>query len=152
MNNQIKGIKSFIALAISGCILWACGSTGKTEEKITEDKTPSYQCYGSYTDTDSVFLKLTFLGDEVTGDLTYKLYEKDKNQGRLQGVMHGDTLLATYQFTSEGKTSTRDVAFLKQGNDLVEGFAPMDEEGVHFKSINDIDFAGIVLQPGECYE
>ena len=148
----MKGLRSFVILLIPGFLLWACGSTGKTEEKITEEKSPRYQCYGLYTDTDSVFLKLTFLGEEVTGDLTYKLYEKDKNQGMLQGVMHGDTLLATYQFTSEGKTSTRDVAFLKQGNGLVEGFAPMDEEGIHFKSKNDIDFAGIVLQPGECYE
>ncbi|MBA4057025.1 MAG: hypothetical protein C0490_20085 [Marivirga sp.] len=148
----MKCIKSFIKLTISACLLWACGSTGKTEEKISEEQTPSYQCYGSYTDTDSVFLKLTFTGDDVTGDLTYKLYEKDKNQGTLTGVMHGDTLLAIYRFTSEGKTSIRDVAFIKQGNNLVEGFAPLDEEGVHFKSKNDIDFAGIVLQPGECHD
>lgn len=148
MNNG----KLLLTLTILSCLLWACGSTGKTEEKIPEEQATSYQCYGSYTDTDSVFLKLTFLGDEVTGELTYKLNEKDKNQGTLQGTIHGDTLLATYQFTSEGKTSIRDVAFLKQGNDLVEGFAPMDEEGVHFKIKNDIDFTGIVLQQGECRE
>lgn len=140
-----------LTLTISGCILWACGSTGKTEEKAGSENTPSYQCYGSYTDTDSVFLRLTFLGNEVNGDLTYKIFEKDKNQGTIQGIMHGDTILATYQFTSEGLTSTREVAFLKKDNELIEGFAPMDETGTHFKSRNDIDFTGIVLETGDCH-
>ena len=144
-------LSHLLTLTISGCMLWSCGSTGKTEEKAEPENTPSYQCYGSYTDTDSVFLKLTFLGDEVSGDLTYKLFEKDKNQGTIQGVMRGDTILATYQFTSEGRTSTREVAFLKKDNELVEGFAPMDKTGSHFKSRSDIDFTGIILESGDCH-
>jgi len=139
-----------LILTLSGWLLWACGTTSKTDEKPNAENAPSYQCYGYYTDKDSVFLKLTFKDNEVTGDLTYKLYEKDKNKGTLQGVVHGDTLFATYQFTSEGQASVRDVAFLKKGNELVEGFAPMDESGTHFKNRNDLDFTGIVLQPDSC--
>ena len=135
-------------LALSACLLWGCGSTGKTEEKVSA--LPTSSCYGSYTDKDSVFLTLTFVGTEVSGDLTYKLYEKDKSQGTLQGTVKGDTIHAMYQFRSEGKTSTREVAFLKQGSDLVEGFAPMDETGTRFLDKRDIDFAGTVLVGTEC--
>jgi hypothetical protein len=140
-----------IFLVIPSILFWSCGSTPKTEEKVVSDNSTS-SCYGSYTDKDSVFLKLTITGDRVVGDLTYKLYEKDRNRGTFEGVLQGDTIFASYQFQSEGKTSTREVAFLKKENQLVEGFAPMDSTGTHFMSKRDLDFAGIVLMPDECHE
>lgn len=131
--------------------LWSCGSTPKSEEKVVAENSTS-TCYGSYTDKDSVFLKLTITGDKVVGDLTYKLFEKDRNRGTFEGILQGDTILASYQFQSEGTTSTREVAFLKKDNELVEGFAPMDSTGTHFLNKHDLDFAGIVLMPDECHE
>ena len=140
-----------LSAAIAGILLCSCGKS-KTDEKVNEDNTPVSQCYGSFTDKDSVFLKLTTTGEKVTGDLTYKLFEKDKNKGVLNGTLTGDTIFATYEFTSEGQTSAREVAFLKKGNELIEGFAPMDQSGGHFINKHDIDFAGIVLQAEECHE
>lgn len=139
-----------LVLLIMVFVLWTCGSTPKTEEKVTTET--STACYGSYTDRDSVFLSLTVAGEKVTGNLIYKLFEKDKNHGTLDGIVHGDTILAMYRFESEGKTSTREVAFLKQDNGLVEGFAPMDSTGIHFQNKDEIDFAGIVLQSDVCHE
>ena len=95
---------------------------------------------------------LNFTGDLVKGDLTYKLFEKDKNFGTIEAVVHGDTIIGTYKFSSEGKLSEREVAFLKQGSDLVEGFAPMNENGTKFTSKADLDFTGIVLQSDNCRE
>jgi hypothetical protein len=143
-------LKSILSATVAGIILCSCGRT-KTNEKVNEDGTVD-QCYGSFTDKDSVFLKLSTTGEKVTGDLIYKLFEKDKNKGVLNGTLAGDTIFATYEFTSEGQTSTRDVAFLKKGNELIEGFAPTDQNGVHFINRHDIDFAGIVLQTEECHE
>lgn len=97
-------------------------------------------------------MKLSFTGEAVKGDLTYKLYEKDKNFGTIDGVLRGDTIIGTYKFSSEGKISEREVAFLKQGEDLVEGFAPMNDNGTRFKNEADLDFTGIVLQSDDCHE
>lgn len=142
----MKKLSSLIILSV----LWACGSTPKAEEKVVDET--STNCYGSYTDKDSVFLSLTVAGEKVTGNLIYKLFEKDKNHGTLEGVVHGDTILATYQVVSEGKTSAREVAFLRKDNSLVEGFAPMDSTGTHFQNKDEIDFTGIILASDECHE
>ena len=131
-------------------LLMSCGTTPKTEDKVSPEKVPAYRCYGSFTDKDSVFLQLAYEGDNVRGDLVYKLFEKDKNIGSVEGRLHGDTILAVYKFVSEGKTSEREVAFLQQDGNLVEGFAPMDESGTHFRNKEEIDFTGIVLLPDRC--
>lgn len=131
-------------------LLLACGTASRTEEK-PETKNPAlYNCYGSYTDKDSVFLKIVYQGDRVNGDIVYKLFEKDKNVGNFEGTLQGDTLFAVYNFVSEGTTSTREVAFLKKGDTLIEGFGTMDESGTRFKNKGELDFAGIVLQAESC--
>ena len=136
---------------ISTALLLACGTASKTEEK-PEAKNDSilYKCFGSYTDKDSVFLKIVYDGDRVNGDIVYKLFEKDKNVGNFEGTLHGDTVFAVYNFFSEGKTSTREVAFLKKGDMLIEGFGQMDASGTRFKNKGEVDFAGIVLQAEGC--
>jgi hypothetical protein len=138
---------------INAVLLVACGTASKTEEK-PEAKNDSalYKCYGSYTDNDSVFLKIIYDGDRVNGDITYKLFEKDKNVGDFEGTLHGDTVFAVYNFFSEGRTSTREVAFLRKGDTLIEGFGPMDESGTRFENKGEVDFAGIVLQAEGCRE
>lgn len=73
-------------------------------------------------------MKLTLTGNEVTGDLACKYFQKDQNKGTLRGVMIGDTLFATYTFTSEGIESSREVASLKKDNDLVEGYGDVQEK------------------------
>ena len=139
-----------VIYALSAALL-ACGTASKTEEK-PEAKNDSalYKCYGAYTDKDSVFLKIIYDGDRVNGEIVYRLFEKDKNVGNFDGTLHGDTVFAVYNFFSEGKRSTREVAFLKEGDKLIEGFGPMDESGTRFKNKGELDFAGIVLHPEGC--
>jgi hypothetical protein len=134
-----------------GLLLQACSTTPRTEEKIAQQNSV-YECYASHTDKDSVFLRLSFDGHQVKGDLTYKLFEKDKNHGVIEGTVHGDTIFAIYKFISEGKASVREVAFLRQGDTtLVEGFAPMNEDGTHFKNKAELDFTGTMLQSERCH-
>ena len=56
--------------------------------------------------------------------------------------MKGDTLVADYTFNSEGKLSTRQVAFLKKDGKLMEGFGEVVEKDgkIYFKSISDLKF------------
>jgi hypothetical protein len=84
-------------------------------------------CYSYIKDKDTATLKVMTSGNITTGELSYNLYEKDKNNGIVEGELHGDTLLAEYTFNSEGKESVRQVAFLKKGDQLLEGFGDVVE-------------------------
>ena len=96
-------------------LLLACGTASKRKKSPRRKIIGIVKCYGSYADKDSVFLKIIYEGDRVNGDIVYRLFEKDKNVGNFEGTLHGDTVFAVYNFFSEGRTSTREVAFLKKG-------------------------------------
>lgn len=85
------------------------------------------QCYAYVTATDTVRLTLQTEQPTVTGLLSYRYFEKDRNQGTIRGTMHGDTLLADYTFQSEGRQSVREVAFLRRDIGFVEGFGAVAE-------------------------
>ena len=53
----------------------------------------------------------------------------DKNAGTIAGEMRGDTLIANYTFTSQGKQSVREVVFLKKGNKFLEGVGEVTLDG-----------------------
>ena len=89
----------------------------------------------------------------MTGELVYRLYEKDRNQGSLAGQLKGDTLLAEYRFQSEGSQSVRQVAFLKKGDAYLEGFGEVEErEGkTVFKDVSTLCFTDMmVLRKEDC--
>ncbi|MBT0608198.1 hypothetical protein [Aequorivita echinoideorum] len=100
-------------------------------EKIATDS--GKQCYRYTTAKDTVVLKFEKTGNEVTGELRYQYFEKDRNNGIIKGKMVGDTLFADYTFNSEGRSSVREVAFLLQENSFVEGYAEVEEIGGKFK-------------------
>ena len=117
-------------LAASGlALLAACHeqSTQTAQEPPTAAPI-SPQCYAYRTDTDTVRLTLQTTQPTVTGQLAYRYFEKDRNQGTIQGTMHGDTLLADYTFQSEGRQSVREVAFLRRDIGFVEGYGPVTEQ------------------------
>lgn len=99
--------------------------------------------------------KLTFMSTNgiTTGQLSYKLYEKDRNNGIIEGEMRGDTLLVDYTFNSEGKSSVRQVAFLKKGNQLIEGYGDVEEKNgkTVFKNTSTLTFGNsIVFEKVDC--
>lgn len=81
-------------------------------------------CYSGQSGRDTVTLSVTTSNGQVTGTLDYDFFEKDKSHGSVSGLMHGDTLIADYIYTSEGMQSIRPVAFLKKGTTLSEGYGP----------------------------
>ena len=89
----------------------------------------------------------------ITGNLIYKFFEKDQNKGTLQGIIKGDTLTANYEFISEGIKSVREIAFLKKGNNFVEGHGDMAEKNgkLIFKNSRILNFnSNIILKPVQC--
>lgn len=127
------------------------GTAKKTQAKIDSTIvtnaaaiTDSTQCYQYIKNRDTATLTLKTIDNKLTGTLGYNLYEKDKNAGTIDGVVKGDTIIANYTFQSEGKTSIREVAFLKKGDQLAEGFGDVKEvKGeTKFKDLSKLKFDG----------
>ena len=147
-------------LAISSAIV-ACNSN-QSEENASDSNAvdttivPGSQqsCFAYIKDKDTAKITMMSSGPITTGELSYKLYEKDKNNGVFEGELHGDTLIAEYTFSSEGKESVRQVAFLKKGNQLFEGFGEMEDKNgkMMFKNTAALKFGdSMVFNKSDCY-
>lgn len=120
----------FRSLLFTGslALLAACHEqTNQAAQAPTAPTPTGPQCYAHTSATDTIRLTLQTMQPIVTGQLVYRYFEKDRNQGTIRGVMHGDTLLADYTFQSEGTTSVRQVAFLRRDIGFIEGFGPVAE-------------------------
>lgn len=119
--------------AATSLLLVACReqATQTTEAPATSAaSTPAGpQCYAYRSAKDTVRLTLSTMQPTVTGQLSYRYFEKDRNEGTIRGAMHGDTLRAEYTFQSEGVASVREVAFLRRGAGFVEGYGDVIERG-----------------------
>ncbi len=139
------------------CISVALFSCNNEPKKTTEDvptvtasdttatmhvMIPNTACYAAVTGKDSFKLKLEKFPNVVTGSLVYKFHAKDSNTGTIDGTLSGDTLLADYTFTSEGKKSVRQVVFLVKDSTATEGYGSMEEKDgkLVFKSLKKIEF------------
>lgn len=126
----MKKINYISAAIILGTVFLSCNSNSTLQKNSNstqqELKKPSVDtnstiCYSLENGKDTVLMKLKIDNGQVSGDLKYHYYEKDKNTGTLKGQMNGDTLFATYTFMSEGKESVRQIVFLKKGDEMTEG-------------------------------
>lgn len=142
----------------------ACNTTTTDNSEVKKDsfdtsstpmtiQVPNTRCFSSVKGKDTVYLKLEKFPNVVTGDLSYKLYEKDSNNGTIDGKMNGDTLIAEYTFMSEGQQSIRQVAFLIKDSIATEGYTDAeDKDGkMVFKNTAALDFSkGLQLKEIAC--
>ncbi len=114
---------------------------------------PTMNCYAGYIGKDSFNLRVEQFPNAVTGSLAYNFFEKDKSEGDLDGKIMGDTLLANYTFSSEGKLSTRQVIFLLKDGTATEGYADMKEQDgkMVFKDLRTVNFSGPKLKNVACH-
>lgn len=134
--------------------LFACQERTKvTGQKVENDTVAGnipiaqQDCYSYIKGKDTAQLTLITTGMVSTGELSYKWFEKDKNNGSIAGEMRGDTLVADYTFNAEGKQSVREVVFLKKGDQMLEGFGEVEEkEGrVRFKDLSQVQFNNTII-------
>lgn len=154
---------AFIALFII-----SCNSENKksavsdTPEMIARDTTftatnpvikKTTDCYQFVKGKDTVLMKLNIEGEELTGELKYNWFEKDRNTGTFAGEMKGDTIIAEYLFDSEGLRSVRDIVFVRKDGKLYEGSGHMTEKGgkAVFTERSQLKFGeGVVLSKVAC--
>lgn len=156
---KIADTLKIISVADSTLILekngekFSYSKTAYPEKLVTDFEI--YECFVYKAKKDSAFMHINVADSIVTGELVYAFFEKDKNQGKINGVMRGDTLLATYTFVAEGTESTREVAFLKKGSAWLEGFgAIIDQNGqMVFKDRSKLNFRkGLYFKGIKCPE
>lgn len=154
-------MKSKIFTAVLLCaLLLSCNKKTETETTVVETETvdPSVdlavkECYQMANANDTVMLAMATNANNVNGELTYNLKEKDANKGTISGIFIGDTLFADYTFQSEGMTSVREAVFVKKGNTLVQGTGAMEEKDnkLCFKNPRALTFdSAMVLQKMDC--
>ncbi|MGO1243038.1 MAG: hypothetical protein ACTJHT_10690 [Sphingobacterium sp.] len=153
-------MKKLNILLLLGAVFSACGndnngggSKADTSAGV-QQMAPfnSFDIIGSYSyekNGDTVSMHLNLQGDSVMGQLNYALKEKDFNSGSFKGVVEDSVLLATYEFESEGRVSSREIAFKLDGKLAIEGYGEVLEQdyGFKFKDPDQLEFGnGIVLE------
>lgn len=95
-------------------------------EMITDTLAPG--CYAQLAGRDTANIQLESKGSNITGTLSYAIFQKDRNDGTLQAEMSGDILTGWYLFKSEGIISVRQVSWKIKGSQLWPGTGEMVEK------------------------
>ena len=99
-------------------------------------------CYAYNNNKSSILFEVTDTNNGfIKGHLNYRLAEKDANMGTFEGVLLNDILLGDYMFQSEGVISKREVIFKIVNQQLIEGYGPMDENGICFMNTDHVTFS-----------
>ncbi|MBC7848203.1 MAG: hypothetical protein H7Y31_00635 [Chitinophagaceae bacterium] len=153
---------NMIVALVYGCVFTVILSSCNFTDKKTNTDSPEVvakpasrsekECYHYYSGRDTVLMDLFVRNGRAEGKITYQFFEKDRNDGNFSGELKGDTLVADYEFNSEGTKSTRQVVFLKQGDKLTEGYGDVEEKNgkMVFKNLPAVTFGNVVLTKGEC--
>jgi len=153
--------KSVLAMAAVLVVMISCKKEVKEEvvmptvqDEMPVEEPAVKECYSAIIKKDTISLSLTVKDSSLEeGELHYNFFEKDKNHGTLTGTFKGDTLFADYTFMSEGKSSVREVVFLKKGNTFIEGYGDVEEKDnkMVFKDKKKLSFDGkIALSKTDC--
>lgn len=112
-----------------------------TVQTIPPKPSPA-KCYQYADASDTINLTVIHIDSVITGTLAYRLKEKDKNDGAIQGKMVADLLIADYTFMSEGVTSVRQVVFKLENGSFREGYGEivMQNGKVSFKDIRSLKY------------
>ncbi|QOW09420.1 hypothetical protein Q73A0000_03110 [Kaistella flava (ex Peng et al. 2021)] len=111
-------------------------------------------CYMEATNKDSVFVSLEDNLGTIIGKMRYKNFEKDSSIGDVVGSKNGDTLKLVYTFEAEGKTSDREIYFLRKGENLIEGIGEQKVDGSksNYTNPSKIKYSGNTLKQVDCID
>lgn len=143
----------YITIAIIGACNYSDKKTATSDPKEIESKQKDKEhCYAWFSNKDTIYLSVFQNGNLANGKLDYLFFEKDSNRGTYKGEFRGDTLIAEYEFNSEGTKSIRQVAFIKKENGMIEGYGEYEEkEGkMVFKNTSSLIFGTTALNKVDC--
>ena len=136
----------YAAILFSFIVLFACqnsptqqetnSSDSSTQEVMEPEETVltniycfllSYGVDPNYQDTTTV--KLTIIGDEVTGTYDWIPAEKDAARGTLTGTIKNGIITAVYDYMIEGSNQKEEVVFKMEINQLLVKKGELEEVG-----------------------
>lgn len=105
-------------------------SPENTNDSIAVDNHPASElllgsggCFLMIQQKDTATLNIKVVDhDVVSGVLQYKRFEKDQNNGSINGLIRENLIIANYTFQSEGMSSVREIVFKIKGDSLFEGY------------------------------
>lgn len=99
-------------------------------------------CFQFVNGKDTIRLRIQPEEVNVTGELAYLFFEKDKSWGTIEGTLEDSLLIAEYTFLAEGDTSVRQVVFKRFEEGWREGHGEINEvDGVVvYKNIDSLDY------------
>lgn len=115
----------------------------KKDTTVVEQPTASIVgCYVARTPSKDVYTLnvQSQIGDNVSGNLAFKNFEKDSSSGTFIGTYKDGILLGDYSFRSEGMDSVMQVAFKKSGNDFVRGYGDLNSGGTRFTDTSKLTY------------
>ncbi len=144
-------MKKLMILSMFALTMIECKNDKKTEvetQTATENPVKAESttavlepgCYEYNKGGNNVKMEIAKVADEVTGNLDIAYSGKDSNKGTFVGKLNGDKLIGSYTFDSEGKSSSREVAYEVKDNQLIEGYGDLDDNGTKFKDVNTIKY------------
>lgn len=143
-------MKKIISLSFIILTFLSCKENNENKKTIDKEETQSIikkeaasleiGCYAYNDGKSNVNFEITDTGNQIIGNLTYQLYEKDSNKGTFKGAISDDKLFGMYTFNSEGVESSREVAFIIKDNTLVEGYGELNDSGTSFKDKEAINY------------
>jgi hypothetical protein len=111
------------------------------------------QCYTRISGKDTSYLQFETNNEVINGQLEYRLFEKDKNQGAITGTITNNIIEAEYRFMSEGTTSVRPVIFKLDNNQVFEAIpSSFNDQGIPVfdKDQSKLKFEGDPFVKGTC--
>lgn len=131
-------------------------NTEKVTQSPTKNTTEEYKpqliqthCLLGTLDKDTLMISYVEDAGTVSGKLKYS-GQTENSKGDISGLMAGDTLKLSYNFTKDGTPSDREVWFLKKENLLKIAVGKYDETGLNYANYKNITYTGIELHPTDC--
>jgi hypothetical protein len=139
----IIGLVILILIAVYGS-----NKRDNTNVQVTTNGIPSQEqveniegCYVASTGQDIYTLRIASQsGNNVSGNLSFKNYQKDSSSGTFNGTYENGILLGDYSFASEGTNSVMEVVFKKYGDNFVRGYGDLNSEGTVFTNLDSITY------------
>ena len=154
MKNTLKIILSIIIIAALGVGIYFVFRGEKAAAPVVTVQDSVLGCYTATLGQDVYTMSInTQQGENVSGTLAFKNFEKDSSSGTFSGTYKDGILLGIYSFNSEGMQSDLQVIFKKTNDGFIRGYGDMNQAGDRFADLNNITYdTTYTFKPSACVQ
>jgi len=106
-----------------------------------EKNTIRTECFEEkFADGSVIQAKFSFDNNSASGTLDYLWAQKDNSTGTFSGTIKNNIIFGNYHFFSEEVWSDSQVAFLYDGQSLVQGYGELTTDGTGFVNPDSLTF------------